>query len=476
MQSSRWRDMNQTSSNRHDVSIKWLDTKLDPNDQRTQLLLSQLSDQVELFNEIYHCETHLRNNEETVLLILSGKCAEQCLRSLHLLSCVDSIIIFCATPAKYQHFLTNTYNKILACTADVSELIQCVHNWIDFKCQIHFYVWNREHDISQHVTRQTAFFLANFLLPQTLECQAYGKRKQEMLQICYQYYAQRPKEHEYLREFELTYTSTEAIRWYTRESFVHKIVNRALRSFDHVKLRATAFYIHDLRKQLYERRCSTSSTKNLMVYHGLIMTKSDIDRTQAIPSGSLISLNGFLSTSRNREIAISFAKKKQSSTGQPSHNVLLEINLGIDDSPVIFADIGNLSAYPEEGEILFDIGTVLSFEKVTLDEENKVYSFKLTPATRENYRSIHAVVKQVKLQFDDYRGDDGARISFIGKLLTIDRQFDEQMKKHDDRWQKFSLFRTAFNSLWHSKHDRCKHLIEERFPWLPAVLNHFYRK
>ena len=227
---------------------------MDPKDLRTRQLLLQLNDRVELFNDLRDCLNILRERLETIVLILSGKCAEQCLRSIHSLSSIDSIIIFCARPHKYRYLMNNVYIKILACIATEAELVQCVHTWIDLKCQTHFYTWNNQADNSNQLTRHTALFLANYLLPTCIEFEACRKYKQEMLNVCRAYYAQRESELNHIKEFELTYTEADAIMWYTRDSFVHKIVNRVLRSFDSTKLRAIAFYIGDLRKQLRESR------------------------------------------------------------------------------------------------------------------------------------------------------------------------------------------------------------------------------
>jgi hypothetical protein len=438
---------------------------MDPNDQRTQLLLNQLNDRVELFNDIHDCLNHLYECQETILLILSGKCAAQCLRSIHSLSSIDSVIIYCASPEKYRHLINDTYTKVLDCIASEAELIQCVHKWIDLKCQLHFYTWNNQAENFETLTRQTALFLANYLLPNCIEYQAYSICKQEMVKICLAYYAQRPSEYDHIRDFELTYTSADAINWYTRNTFVHKIVNRALRSFDSTKLRAIAFYIQDLRSQLRKWHSTTSSKDIFTVYHGLVMTKCDINRLKSTPAGSLLSTNGFLSTSRKREIAIAFATKKQNTQGQPLHNVLLEINLGVDHSPIVFADIGHMSAFPEEDEILFDMGTILCLQDVIYDEETELYIIKLTIATQNDYDTIKQFLKIVKDELDE-QIDDGGQTSLIGKLLNVNNQSDEQCKKQDDHWQKFSLFRSAFKSLWHSNHEKYKNILDESMLWI----------
>lgn len=469
-------DIKSISSNRHDVSIIWLDTKMDPNDLRTQELLCQLNDRVELFNEIRNCLNYLHECQETILLILSGKCAEQCLHEIHSLASIDSIIIFCASPQKYRHLTNETYNKILTCIATEPELIQCVHQWIDLKCQTYFYTWNNQSHNSKQLTRETALFLANHLLPASIEYDAYDKRKEEMIKLCRVYYPQRRSEFDHIKEFELTYTSADAIKWYTRDSIVHKTVNRALRSFDNIKLRAIAFYIRDLREQLREWRFATSLKDITTVYHGLVMSQNDINRIQATPIGSLLSTNGFLSASRKREIAMAFATKKQNTIGQPLQNVLLEINLGVDNSPVIFADIGHISAFSEEGEILFDIGTVLSLQNVDYDKEVQLYIIKLSIATQNDYNLIHQLLKLVRYQLDEQINEDGQK-SLIGKLLGVHSQFDEQFKKHDDHWQKFSLFRSAFNNLWYSNRDKYKQLGDEYIQTIiKIVVNYFHRE
>lgn len=472
-QSQRLVDIKHTSSNRHDVATVWLDAKMDPEDLRTQQLLNQLNDRVELFNDTHDCLNYLYECQETILLIISGKCATQCLRTIHPLPSIDSIIIFCAAPEKYHHLTNDIYNKILACIATEAELIQCVHKWIDLKCQMHFYTWNNQVNYSKQLTRQTALFLANHLLPTCIDYEAYGKHKQEMLRLCHVYYARRPLEFDYIREFELTYTSADAIKWYTRNSFVHKIVNRTLRSFDHTKLGAIAFYIKDLREQLREYRLITTSKQiNKVVYHGLTMTQSDIHRIQNISIGSLLSTNGFLSTSRKREVAMEFATKKQNSINQPLQNVLFEINLSIDNSPTIFADIGHVSVFPEEGEVLFDIGTVLCLQNVNYDKEFGLYIIQLNIATQNDYNSITELLKLVRYQLNEQINDYGQK-SLIGKLLNIHNELDEQCKKHDDRWQKFSLLRSAFNNLWNSNHDKYKQLIEDNIPWIMKLMTNY---
>lgn len=67
-------------------------------------------------------------------------------------------------------------------------------------------------------------------------------------------------------------------------------------------------------------------------------------------------MNGFCSTSRNRDMAMKFAK-----------NVLFDIEVDLKKNPgLTFADISSNSQFREEEEVLFDLVTVFRIEKVII--------------------------------------------------------------------------------------------------------------
>ena len=449
---------------------------MDPQDLRTRQLLSQLNDRVELFNDLVDCVNYLRDQLETILFIVSGKCAEQCLGSVHSFACIDSIIIYCASPEKYRHLTRSIYMKTFACVSTESELIEKVRSWVSLKCQPHIYAWNRFVDNGRSVKGQTALFLAHYLLVHCTEYLAFRQRKEEMLNICREYYAQRPRESALIEEFELTYTPADSIMWFTRNSFLHKTVNRAFRSFDKAKLSVVAFYIQDLRDQLKENRFKTDSSEQLAdVYHGLVMPKLDVEQIQSLRAGCLLTVNGFLSTSRILQVAQRFAEERR--TTSLDHSlcyVLLHIHLNVEQSPVIFADIREFSAYPTEEEVLFDLGTVFCIQSVSYSDETRFWSIHLTLASHDDYQSIDKLVKMVQNQYGEESNAD-RYITLIDNLLALNAS-DEGSKGNEIREQSWSLLRQNANSnLWGSRSDRYKLLFEGAFKHLlRTVFNHFY--
>lgn len=68
--------------------------------------------------------------------------------------------------------------------------------------------------------------------------------------------------------FSKEYKADEAIRWYTKESFVYRLVNRAIRINDITLWDLSRYYIADMCKQMEivyrEQNCS----KNFILYRG----------------------------------------------------------------------------------------------------------------------------------------------------------------------------------------------------------------
>ena len=105
------------------------------------------------------------------------------------------------------------------------------------------------------------------------------------------------------------------------------------------------------------------------------MNQEEIDQMRE-NAGCLVSMNGFLSTSRNIEQAIPFATKPSQ---RPSVvGVLLEIEGNIHSDQMIFADIAQYSVYPSEQEVLFDLATVLKIVHVEFDQGKRLWTIHLT--------------------------------------------------------------------------------------------------
>lgn len=66
--------------------------------------------------------------------------------------------------------------------------------------------------------------------------------KQELIDFCRHYYRGKNREYKQITEFTESYKLDKSIYWYTKNSFLYKIVNKALRTEDIGQLHISFFY------------------------------------------------------------------------------------------------------------------------------------------------------------------------------------------------------------------------------------------
>ncbi|CAF1674153.1 unnamed protein product, partial [Didymodactylos carnosus] len=81
--------------------------------------------------------------------------------------------------------------------------------------------------------KERAVFMWNLLLMDVLlRMPTSDESKMEMLTECESYHRDNDKELEKINDFRLNYSSDAAVSWYTRDSFVYRLLNKALRTRD----------------------------------------------------------------------------------------------------------------------------------------------------------------------------------------------------------------------------------------------------
>ena len=124
--------------------------------------------------------------------------------------------------------------------------------------------------------------------------------KQELISLFKKTY-QDDEDKNVIDEFENDYSSDNALWWYTRDSFLYKMLNKALRIQDIGTLFLFRFFIRDIYEQLKENQCSLP----VRVYRGQILSIDEVNNLQK-SIDDFISINSFFSTSTDRDKALSF--------------------------------------------------------------------------------------------------------------------------------------------------------------------------
>ena len=242
--------------------------------------------------------------------------------------------------------------------------------------------------------------------------------KQQMIDVCRQYYQGSDRELSQINEFERTYTKSDCIRWYTRETFVYKMVNKALRTEDIQQLHTFRFYINDLSSKLAEesktRQMEEDEETSTKIYRGAQLLPNELEQFQS-NEGKLISMNGYLSASRLKWVAEGFARNEPRRLN--SLSVLFEIEcFHSEDQYSIFADITRFSEIPEEQEVLFDIGAVFKIERICPDDQ--MWKIYLT-ASNDGQEITREYIEEIKKEMLE----ESVRILF-GSLLTRMGRYD----------------------------------------------------
>jgi hypothetical protein len=166
----------------------------------------------------------------------------------------------------------------------------------------------RDYMIEENISLEWLDLFFDILLRIPLDKNA---AKQDMIAECRLYYKNNSLELKKIDEFEMDYSPETVIRWYTRDSFVYRLVNKALRTLNIDIIYKFRFFIIDLYQELKQRHSDYLSTINLnnnmirTVYRSQHMGLNEIEKIQT-SIGSLICPNSFFSTTEDFLLAKTF--------------------------------------------------------------------------------------------------------------------------------------------------------------------------
>ncbi|CAF1084934.1 unnamed protein product [Didymodactylos carnosus] len=362
--------------NQEEITLVWLDVKpvVDQLIHREQKL-REINDYCKFYYDQNSCIEYIHSSVNVkVFLVIPGSLANNILLKVHKLEQVDFVFIYCIERDRYLSLL-NDYSKLVGIYTSENDLMKSIQNTIKLveKRLITLNSYNHKQKSTRDLTTESGSFLFFQLfkdilmnMPQTNES------KHEMIRKCRDYYCDNKKQLKNIELFNSTYQSIDAIQWYTNSNFpLYKLINKALRTEDINELFHFRFFIVDLSSNLFKtyKDYKKMNIKSPIVhlYRGTYLS---IDELQKLKEnvGNLISTNGFLSTSRCRMVATMF-----------TDNAIFEIETDIRLKTVVFADVAQYSKFPDEQEVLFDIGAAFQIDSCVYDSNtDKKWIIKMT--------------------------------------------------------------------------------------------------
>ena len=437
--------------NKEHITLLWFDPSigLGKNTETTMKRLREINDYVKFYADLDQCLVHIRSiHNEKIFLVISGLRASALLQHISTLHQIDSIFIFCMKKIKYEH-LINEYPKIVGIYVDLNSLCVSIQEQVDLvEQQLETFSFFDQHQKStKDLSKQSAEFLwfqlFNYVI---LRLPRNQQAKKQMLEICRRYYHGNLNQLELIDEFDCNYQPEVAIQWYSKQSFVYKLINKALRSEDIDQLYTFRFFIGDLSENLARehRKLLRSGERLLIVYRGGKLSNEELNQLKE-NEGKLISTNGYLSTSRLRQQALAFATKFTKRSDVLS--VLFEIKCNVQDlgDSVLFADIASFSVYPDEQEVLFDLSVTFRVDNVQHDGE--VWLIQMS-ASSDGQAITHDYIEVTRRETDEK-----TEAIMFGKLMCQMGHYDKSQRYfeyllanpngEDVAWIKFNIGRAA---------------------------------
>ena len=241
-----------------------------------------------------------------------------------------------------------------------------------------------EHIYIRHLSKDNLQFLGfQVLVDMVLRLEQSRYAKEELIEFC----RLRCSADE-MKEFETTYKSTDALKWYTKDSFLYRILHESLRIETIDSIVKMRYYIQDLHNQLAELQLSFIDSLNgktlLTLYRGLTMKTSVLQELKENIHG-LVAMNSFISVTQVLDVAIMYSGDgKTTETDQVS--VIYEITVDTNIRSTPYAKIYD-SVFKDEQEILFSMGATFRIDEVGLFlNREDIHCVKLTMVHVEDER------------------------------------------------------------------------------------------
>jgi tetratricopeptide (TPR) repeat protein len=402
-------------------SLIWLDASVNDAQENldAQQQLRTSINFLKTFEDGDVCEKYIRTTakDDRIVLIISGRLGQIIVPRIHSLRQIISIYVYCKDKKRNEAW-ANQFKKIKGVIVLLDELISQIRSdqakrnrkKIDEPFSIN--IDNPEQSTSD---LSGQFIHSQLLIDCLLRMKSNSNDKDELIALCQKYYQGNEMELALLNEFEKFYSPDRALWWYTRETFLYRLMNKAFRVLNIDLLYLLRFFIRDLQQQIEQRQHASL----VHLYRCQLMSNEEI-RLLRNSIGKYIAMNSYFSTSIHRHQALSFLDYSSD-----LERVLFEI----DADPQLkgikpFANITSYSYFPEEEEVLFMSGSIFQILRVDCDNE-QLWTIRMVLASNE-YDDSNSIFNQMKNEHNQQEANIltyGDILRRMGKLNEAEKYY-----------------------------------------------------
>ena len=263
------------------------------------------------------------------------------------------------------------------------------------------------------------FIRSHLLIDCLLRMKENSQDTEKFIRLCEKEYENNRSEIANIRDFEQNYNANRAIRWYTKQSFLFRMLNKALRVRNMDVLLLFRFFLSDIQHQLIKNQ----PTQNLHLYRAQLLTDEQFQLFKQSIGGFLL-INTFLSTTADRDLSLSYLDAMDKSDEYQMHRVLFEV----DADPHLegiqpFANIIWLSFCFGQQEILMMPGSI--FRITQIDDKNNSIPIVRLVLCSDNDQDLTNAFEHVK---KEYNPKDKMDLFSFGHILCDMGNYDDAKK------------------------------------------------
>ena len=416
--------------------VVWLEENIDEvNDtdcQNTIIKLREVVNEVNTFTNMEECVTFINNIKvERVFLISSDALGQTIVPIVHNMVQVNTIYIFCRNKLRHEQW-TKQWFKIKGVFTDIqpiSEVLKkSVHECDRNTISMSFVPMDVDTATTNLGQLDQSFMYTQILKEILLTIDFQREHCREFIVYCREKFIGNPVELRNVDKLEQEYRRHPPIWWYTSQSFLFSMLNRALRIMDVDLIIKLGFFLSDLHQHITRLHSEQYHERThpiiFTVYRGQGVYKTDFDQLVKTQDG-LLSFNNFLSTSLDGRVALAFAESNQDNPDLIG--VFFQISVNSSASSTPFGSVRDVGYYPDEEEILFSMHSIFRIGRIKqIDGNDRLWQVELT-LTGDQDPQLHALTEYIREETSPHE----IGWKRLGQLLIKLGRFDKAQQVYD---------------------------------------------
>jgi tetratricopeptide (TPR) repeat protein len=404
--------------------LVWLDGSIDETNDNCRSFITklrQIVNTINMFVDADECIDFITDVKEKVFMIISGPFSRTIISIIQDISQVSCIYIFSQNNMQHEEWpkVSGVYTDITHICETLKQAIQdCEHNSVSMN-----FIKKTDGTASQSLDTLDSSFMYTQILKEILLTidfkQVYFN---EFITYCRKKFVDNYAELKHVDMIEQEYGHHQPIWWYTYPCFLYSMLNRALRTMEADLITTMGFFVRNLHEHIAalhsEQYDGHHHSDSFIVYRGQGLSQTDFDQLQTT-QGGLLAFNNFLSTSKNCNVSLRFARRTINISDNVGVLFVIKIDPSISATP--FANIKNVSRYQGEEEILFSMHSVFRIGQVKQIEKNnhRLWHVELI-LTSDNDPQLQDLTKSMQ------RHTAGSTGWFrLGRLMMTVAQYDK---------------------------------------------------